>query len=173
MSDNWIREYDAMRCQVLFDLMYAVEQLEATNDNTRLLGLIRRQLPEDLRSVRFLTDDEAIQGQIRGWIRTRRQNGLVPGWTPVGPGIAVVMMTDSDSDSVEAAENVENVAIVEDLAVGLPTVYAVPVAAVETVETVNTGGAVQTVEPTETFETVETVETVGDYLVQGDASLDN
>ena len=173
------RPYSAIRCQVLFDIMYAITQLPTSDDNIRLLELVRRQLPEDLRGVKFLDEDQMVSG-MTGWIRTKKETGLVvPGWIPVGPNIPVLMMdSDSDNEEAEVAEIIEDpmevgratVQDVEDIETGdqpqaVDTVDNIePVEIGNSIDAVNTGDPVNAVEAVGTCEAAETfdaVETAG------------
>ena len=74
------RPYDAIRCQVLFDML---DEAQRTGRPAALHEAIRRQLHPDLQKANILTDAQIKKGDM-GWIRTEDLTGLVPGWTVVG-----------------------------------------------------------------------------------------
>ena len=74
------RPYDAIRCQVLFDML---DEAQRMGRPAALHEAIRRQLHPDLQKANLLTDDQIKKGDM-GWIRTEDLTGLVPGWTVVG-----------------------------------------------------------------------------------------
>ena len=76
------RPYDAIRCQVLFDML---DEAQRMGRPAEFQEEVRRQLHPDLQQANILSD-AARQASDMGWIRTEIYDSLVPGWSVVGLG---------------------------------------------------------------------------------------
>ena len=79
MNFSFERHYDAVQCQVLFDMLDEGQRMGRTAE---FQEAVRRWLHPDLRKANILTDTP-IQAGDMSWIRTKNYKCLVPGWTVV------------------------------------------------------------------------------------------